>query len=85
MSQNGPKKMNRAKARLQRRAEEMEAQRREAAAEAADMPDLKAQESGQMKSKLDSMGLVEHDVCLSMYHSSSKEELDKTHCSTIVC
>ena len=59
--------MNRAKARLQRRAEEMEAQRREAAAEAADMPDLKAQESGQMKRKLDSLGLVEHDVCFTQH------------------
>lgn len=56
------KKVNRAKARLQRRAEEMEAQRQEAAAEAATMPDPKAQELASMQNKISSMSLVEHDV-----------------------
>lgn len=56
------KKVNKAKARLERRAAEMEAQRQEAAAEAATMPDLKAQEHQQMNIKLNSMGLKEHNV-----------------------
>ncbi|CCG83852.1 protein of unknown function [Taphrina deformans PYCC 5710] len=63
MSSAAPKKkVNRAKARLERRAAEMEAQRQEAAAEAANMPDLKARESQQMNNKLESMGLVEHNI-----------------------
>lgn len=63
MAEQPKKKVNRAKARLQRRAEEMEAQRREAAAEAATMPDLKAQEADLIKGKLASLDLTEHNVC----------------------
>lgn len=63
MADQPKKKVNRAKARLQRRAEEMEAQRREAAAEAATMPDLKAQEADLIKKKLAGLDLVEHNVC----------------------
>ena len=58
----GPKKVNRAKARLQRRAEEMEAQREEARTEAATMTDHKSIESVAMKAKVAALGLQERPV-----------------------
>lgn len=63
MTDNQPKrKVNRAKARLQRREEGMEAQRKEAALEALSMPDLRAMETAQMHAKLSTMGLEEYNV-----------------------
>lgn len=61
-SQHVPKKTNRAKARLQKRADLMDAQRREAAAEAATMPDHRIEEAALIGKKLSSLGLVEHNV-----------------------
>ncbi|BFZ58982.1 OTU protein [Savitreella phatthalungensis] len=57
-----PRRVNRAKARLQRRAEGMEAQRQEALREAAGMTDFRSQEAESMRAKLSSFGLCAHPV-----------------------
>lgn len=59
-----PKRPNRAKARLQKRADMMDFQRQEAAVEAATMPDHRVEEAALIREKLTSLGLVEHDVRL---------------------
>lgn len=55
----GPKKPNRQKARLARRAAEQQAQAEAAADEAAKMPDRREQEMSAMKSQMEQRGLVE--------------------------
>lgn len=55
----GPRKPNRQKARLARRAAEQQAQADAAADEAAKMPDRREQETSAMKSQMEQRGLVE--------------------------
>ncbi|KAL2404043.1 OTU domain-containing protein 2 [Exophiala dermatitidis] len=57
--QSRPKKPNRQKARLARRAAEQEAQAAAAALEAENQPDLREQEMASMKKQMESLGLSE--------------------------
>ncbi|KAI4144824.1 MAG: hypothetical protein L6R39_004027 [Caloplaca ligustica] len=56
------KKPSRQKARLARKAAELESMATQAAKEAEDLPDLRQQESEAMRVQLTSRGLVEHDI-----------------------
>lgn len=60
----------------------MDAQRKEAAAEAAVMPDLKAQEAEQINSKLLTMDLVEHDVSVQDFQLAREctDRVSVDHC-----
>jgi OTU domain-containing protein 6 len=58
----GPKKPNRQKARLARRAAEQEALVKQAAEEAKDIPDLKQQERGRMLEAMKGRGLQEKEI-----------------------
>ena len=57
-----PKKQNRQKARLARRAAEQEAATEQAEKEAADLPDLREQELNSMREAYTAKGLTEHEI-----------------------
>ena len=57
-----PKKQNRQKARLARRAAEQEAATEQAEREAADLPDLREQEIKSMREAYTAKGLTEHEI-----------------------
>ena len=57
-----PKKQNRRKARLARRAAEQEAATEQAEREAADLPDLREQELKSMREAYTAKGLTEHEI-----------------------
>ena len=61
-TKQGPKKPNRQKARLARRAAEQEAQIVQAAEEAANLPDLRKQEKENMQKLLDKLGFKETSI-----------------------
>ncbi|ORY85761.1 hypothetical protein BCR37DRAFT_377477 [Protomyces lactucae-debilis] len=62
MSEQSGKRVNKAKARLQRRAEAMEAQRQEAREEVSAMPDHKSIEASKVASKVKARSLEEFDI-----------------------
>ncbi|KAG9790882.1 hypothetical protein KCU88_g1090, partial [Aureobasidium melanogenum] len=83
--QSRPKKPNRQKARLARRAAEQEAQAAAAALEAENQPDLREQELASMKKQMESLGLSETQIrpdghCLfsACAHSMPAELVSKT-------
>ena len=61
-SQDKPRKPNRAKARLARRAAEMEAQVAAAAVEASLQPDRRAAELAALRERFSALGLTEHEI-----------------------
>ena len=77
----GLKKPNRQKARLAKRAAEVEDQAREAAEEAKNMPDMKQQERARMLGSMKERGLREQEIradghCL---YSAVADQLDQLH------
>jgi hypothetical protein len=74
MADRPAKKVNKAKARLQRRAEAMEAQREAARAEVAALPDLRSIEAQKIADKSRARQLVEHDVSCSWTKVSLTED-----------
>ncbi|EXJ89896.1 hypothetical protein A1O3_02963 [Capronia epimyces CBS 606.96] len=83
--QTRPKKPNRQKARLARRAAEQEAQAAAAALEAEKLPDLRKQEMASMKKQMESLGLSEtlirpdgHCLFSACAHSLSPELVSKS-------